>query len=246
MIIVEHLYKSFGSHQVLNDISLTMNNNSVTAVLGPNGSGKTTLMKCLLGLVRPEQGRIEINGVEASGDGAYRSMLGYMPQIARFPENLTANEVFEMVRDIRGTSETTQSELIEFFELRQHCEKPLRSLSGGSRQKVSAVAALMFSPEVLLLDEPTAGLDPITSGRLKDYVIEQKHKGTTIVLTSHILSEVEELADHIVYLLDGTIYYNGTLVELKTTTGETTLERALASLLLNTRSATVQSTTITQ
>ncbi|MBL7973650.1 MAG: ABC transporter ATP-binding protein [Candidatus Kapabacteria bacterium] len=239
MITVEHLHKSFGNHTVLHDISFTMNSGSVTAVLGPNGSGKTTFMKCLLGLVRPQKGSITINGVHANGNGAYRSMLGYMPQIARFPENLTANEVFDMVRDIRGITETTENNLIDFFELREHCNKPLRSLSGGSRQKVSAVAALMFSPQVLLLDEPTAGLDPITSGRLKDYVLVQKQKGTTVVLTSHILSEVEELADHIIYLLDGTVYYNGTLTQLKATTGESTLERALASLLLTARATGV-------
>jgi Cu-processing system ATP-binding protein len=231
MITITDLHKSFGRLQVLRGVSLEIRRGEVTAVLGPNASGKTTLMKSVLGLVRPDAGTIRVGGQPVEGAHAYRRMIGYVPQNPRFPENLTVAQVLAMIGDLRGTREGTDRELFERFGLAAFLDRPLKVLSGGTRQKVSAVLAFLFDPDVVILDEPTAGLDPISSSSLKDKILAEKRRGKTIVLTSHVLSEVEELADRIVYLLDGRIRYDGSVRHLIATTGEPTLERAVAAFL---------------
>lgn len=236
MIRIHELHKHFGKLHVLKGVSCAMQPGSICAILGPNGSGKTTLMKSLLGLVHPDAGSIEVHGLTAKGNAEYRRFIGYMPQIARFPENLSANELFAMLRDVRHQQEapeldTTQKELVDLFNLQEHVDKPLRSLSGGTRQKVSAVAAFMFNAPVLLLDEPTAGLDPLSSQRFKEFILAEKAKGKTIVLTSHIMSEIEELADSLIFLLEGVVRYNGSTHELMQNAGSSNLEKAVAGLM---------------
>lgn len=232
MISVNNLTKRFRALPVLNDLSLSFGTGTATAIIGPNGSGKTTLMKCILGLVTPTHGSIVINGVNAVGNAASRKDLGYMSQIARFPDNLTPHDVIGMVKGLRkGHAPTSEEELIDLIELRAHTHKPMRALSGGSRQKVSAVIALMFAPSVLLLDEPTAGLDPIASGSLKHHILGIKEHGGTVLITSHILSDVEELADRIVFLHEGSVVYDGTMPDLLALTSESNLERAIAVMM---------------
>lgn len=232
MIIIDHLTKRFRKATVLQDLSLTFAPGTATAIIGPNGSGKTTLMKCILGLVTPSAGNISINGMHAIGNAESRRGLGYMSQIARYPDNLTPLDVIGMVKGLRSdATATNEDELIDAFDLRPHVNKPMRALSGGTRQKVSAIIALMFHPSVLLLDEPTAGLDPIATGRLKDRIEAVKQRGGTILITSHILSDIAELADRIVFLHEGTVVYDGTMRDLLTLTSESTLERAIASMM---------------
>lgn len=228
---IDGLHKRFGALHVLRGIDMQFEPGSVTAILGHNGSGKTTLIKTILGLVKPDAGRLFFDGQKLSADAAYRARIGYMPQIARFPENLTGTELLAMLKDLRGNPAALDEELLEAFALENELEKPLRTLSGGTRQKVSAVIAFLFQPSFIILDEPTAGLDPVASRVLKDKIIDERSKGTTFVLTSHLLSEVEELADRIVFLLDGQIRFAGTATELKTTTGHPELERAIAHLM---------------
>jgi Cu-processing system ATP-binding protein len=205
--------------------------------VGPNGSGKTTLMKCILGLTRVTTGTITVGGVDVSKDDSYRARLGYMPQIARFPENLDAREVIDMIREVRGASSDRAEELIETFELGPQLNKPIRALSGGTRQKVSVVTSLMFSPDVLILDEPTAGLDPVISSRLKDVIAAERARGTCILLTSHIMSEIEELADTMVFLLDGSVVFHRPVSEITASADGRNLERAVADLMQRTRGA---------
>lgn len=232
MISIQHLNKRFRKHTVLKDISLEFPNGTVTAVIGPNGSGKTTLMKSILGLITPDSGSIIIDGVSAIDNAESRKSVGYMAQIARYPENLTAREVIAMVRGLRDISLPDNSDaLIEQFDLTVHLDKPMRMLSGGTRQKVGAIVALMFGPHSLLLDEPTAGLDPISSQRLKDMIVEAKDKGATVLITSHILSEIDELADRVMYLHEGKCIYYGEIQTLLTRTGESSLTRAIATLM---------------
>jgi Cu-processing system ATP-binding protein len=239
MIELRNCEKRFGAHIVLNGINLRFEAGSVTAVLGPNGSGKTTLMKTILGLVRPDKGEVLMDGKAVIGKNVqqtaqYRNAIGYMPQIARFQDNLTARELIAMIRDLReGTASTREEELCGRFNLMEHLDKPLKTLSGGTRQKVNAVLAFMFSPQILMLDEPTAGLDPISASIFKDLVMAERESGRTILLTSHIMSEVHELADTIVFLLEGNVYFQGTPSELLAKAGESTLERAIARLLSN-------------
>ena len=232
MIEIDALAKRFGALQVLDGLDLHVRAGRVTAVIGPNGSGKTTLIKSILGLARPDAGEIRFGGVTVDGDGGYRARIGYMPQIARFPENLTAAEVLRMLVDLRGPDVgPLDEELGDLFEIAPHLNKPLGVLSGGTRQKVNAMCAFLFRPDLLILDEPTAGLDPVASGILKDKIIRERENGRTFILTSHIVSELEELADDAAFLLDGRVRFAGSVAELKLATGQERLERAIARVM---------------
>jgi Cu-processing system ATP-binding protein len=211
------------------DLSLAIPEGRVTAIVGPNGAGKTTLIKAILGLVRPDGGEIVLRGERLNGDCAYRRHIGYMPQIARYPENLTGREIIRMIRGLRnGDGGDVDLSLVDALGVEPELDKAFRTLSGGNRQKVSAVLAFLFRPEILFLDEPTAGLDPIASSVLKDRIMAEREAGRTIVLTTHIMSEVQELADAVVYILDGTVRFQETVRSLLASTGESTLERAVA------------------
>ena len=170
MIELREVRKRFGALQVLDGVSLTITPGRVTAVIGPNSAGKTTLIKSILGLTRIDSGFIVVDGRPIDADGAYRANIGYMPQIARFPENLTAADLFAMMRDLRQTA-AGDDELIVRLGLKPFLGKPLRVLSGGTRQKVNAALAFLFEPPILFLDEPTAGLDPVASSIVKDKVL---------------------------------------------------------------------------
>jgi Cu-processing system ATP-binding protein len=232
MIEISRLTKSFGHHDVLRGVDLTVERGRVMGIIGPNGAGKTTLIKTLLGLCRPTSGEIRINGKPIGADESYRAHIGYMPQIARFPENLTAAELFEMLRDLRGAPGVLDATLLRGLALDGQLEKPLRVLSGGTRQKVNACLALLFQPSILVLDEPTAGLDPLSSAALKDRILELRADGVTVLVTSHIMSELEELCDDVAFLLDGVARYVGSVAQLTSMTQKATLERAIASLMI--------------
>lgn len=231
MIEIKKLEKRFGKYEVLKSISFYMLPGKITAIVGPNGSGKTTIIKSILGLVKPDEGEILINGKSILGKYIYRNEIGYMPQQASFPENLTVKEVVKMICDIRNTNFEIDPVLINKFSLADEMNKQIKNLSGGNKQKLSAVISLMLNPSILILDEPTAGLDPIASSNLKEIIFAEKGKGKTIVLTSHIISEIEELADHIIFLLDGRIYFDGSIISLLTNRGESKLEKAISKMM---------------
>lgn len=233
MVKIKNLHKSFGKLHVLKGINIELEKGKVTAILGPNGSGKTTLIKSILGLVIPDSGEIFIRGKNIREDWHYRKYIGYMPQIAIFPENLTLKELINMLVDIRkeGFNPNIKEEFIEKFKLKKYMDKKLKTLSGGTKQKVSALITFMFDPEIFFLDEPTVGLDPVSSSFLKDKIREQVERNKLVVLTSHIMSEVEELADDIVFLLEGIIYVHGSVKEIIEKSGEKNLERAIAKLM---------------
>jgi Cu-processing system ATP-binding protein len=230
MIEITGLRKRFGANQVLDGVDLVIAPGRITAVVGPNAAGKSTLIKCVLGLTRPDGGTIAVGGVDIDERGAYRAGIGYMPQIARFPENISGQDLLDMIVDLRGTA-SMDEELIDQLELRPHLRKPLRTLSGGTRQKLNAVIACLFAPRVLMLDEPSAGLDPVSAGILKDRLRFERDTGTTVVLTSHVLSEIDELADDVAFLVDGRIRFAGAVHDLKRMTRQFTLERAIAHVL---------------
>ncbi|MFO7547121.1 MAG: ABC transporter ATP-binding protein [Trueperaceae bacterium] len=230
MVVVDALTKRFGRLEVLRDVSATFEPGRVTAVVGPNASGKTTMMKSILGLVLPDAGEVTIDGRPAN-DPEVRRNVGYLPQEPRFPDNLRVRELFAFVQDLRGERPDGLDALVDLFQLRPHLDKPLRVLSGGSKQKASAVLAFLFRPTVLLLDEPSAGLDPVASSRLKDRITEERAKGATVILTSHVMSELEELADEVLFLLEGSVRFRGTIDSIRDRTGERRLERAVARLM---------------
>jgi Cu-processing system ATP-binding protein len=231
MIEVRSLAKSFGPLPVLRGIDLALRPGRITAIVGPNAAGKTTLIKTMLGLIRPDVGELLFDGTPVRSDGAHRARIGYMPQIARFPDHLTGAELIAMLTDLRRGPVVPDDELLERFELAQVLRRPLRILSGGTRQKVNAAVAFHFRPELLVLDEPTAGLDPLSSSILKDKILAERAGGRTFLLTSHIMSELEELADDVVLLLDGQARYVGPVFDLKRLTRQCNLERAIADLM---------------
>lgn len=232
MIEFSKLTKRFGDHEVLRGVDLTVERGRVMGIVGPNGAGKTTLIKTLLGLCQPTSGDILLDGRSILGQEAYRAHIGYMPQIARFPENLTATELFNMVRDLRGNPGVLDASLLRGFALESQLDKPLRVLSGGTRQKVNACLALFFQPSLLVLDEPTAGLDPLSSAMLKDRILELRSEGVTVLVASHIMSELEELCDDVAFLLDGVTRYAGPIEQLTSLTHQANLERAIAALMI--------------
>lgn len=231
MIRIENLSKRYGKLLVLDGLNLTIRRGEVTAILGPNGAGKTTLIKAILGLVKPDGGHVTVGGEAVNGSPEYRRMIGYMPQIARYPENLTAREIIRMIRDLRDDPDVVDESLVRTLGLEQELDKPFRTLSGGNRQKISAVLAFLFRPEILFLDEPSSGLDPVSSSALKDRILAERAEGRTIVLTSHVMSEVEELGDRVIYLLDGRIHFEASVDDLLDSTGEPSLERAIAHVM---------------
>jgi Cu-processing system ATP-binding protein len=230
MIEVQQLYKKFGKLVVLDELDLSIKSGGIFAILGPNGSGKTTLIKCILGMVNPQKGKIEFQGEQILGKSHYRNRINYMPQIANFPANLEVSELIEMVKNLRPKV-ANEVGLIQLFGLEPFLNKKLGNLSGGTKQKVNIVLAFMFDSELIILDEPTNGLDPIALIHLKELVQKAKNEGKTILITTHIMSLVDEIADEIVFLLDGKIYFKGTVPQLKTQTAETNLEHAIARLL---------------
>jgi len=233
MVAIKELYKKFGKNEVLKGIDLHISGGGIISILGPNGSGKTTLIKCILGMVLQDSGEISINGNPLKNNFKYRNEIDYLPQIANFPGNLKVSELIAMIKDLRDSKATKDAELIELFKLQPFLNKKLANLSGGTKQKVNLVLAFMFDSPLVILDEPTNGLDPISHLRLKNLINSEKQKGKTILITSHILSFVEEISDEIVFLLEGKIYFKGSISELKTKTEQPDFEHAIASILTN-------------
>ena len=230
MVTIQNLHKKFGKNQVLSGVDLSISEGGIFAVLGPNGSGKTTLIKALLGMVIPNKGDITVLGENIKKNPEYRHKIDYLPQIANFPSNLKVKELIKMIKDLRKPTSEDQR-LIELFKLDPFLDKKLGNLSGGTKQKVNLVLTFMFNSPLIILDEPTTGLDPISLIRLKDLIKAEKAKGKTILITSHIMSFVEEISDEIVFILEGKIYFKGSISELKTKTQQPDFEHAIASIL---------------
>jgi Cu-processing system ATP-binding protein len=231
MISIQNINKRFKKLQALDNINAEFNKGQVISLIGPNGSGKTTLIKSILGLVRPDNGLITFNGVPVSEDVAYRSNIGYMPQIGRYPDNMKIGQLFSMLKNLRNTTKTLDEDLYYKFKLDTILDKSMRALSGGTRQKVSAALAFMFDPEVLILDEPTAGLDPLSSEILKEKILEEKGKNKLILITSHVLTDLEEITTDVMYLQDGKEIFFKSMIELQKQTGEEKLTKIIAHMM---------------
>lgn len=230
---IEGLRKRFGRLEVLRGVDITIAPGRITAIVGPNAAGKSTLIKAIVGLVRipPRSGRILVDGEPVGTDYRYRERIGYMPQAAHFPAQLTGREVLAFLRRLRNDPAQVDVALIERLGLDAALDQPVRTLSGGTRQKLNAVVAFLFRPSLLIMDEPTAGLDPVASALLKDKVLAAPAAGATVLLTSHIMSEIEELAQDVVFLVEGQVRFQGAVESLIASTGEARLERAIARLL---------------
>ena len=230
-LAIAGLRKRFGAATVLNGLDAVVGRGRVTALVGPNAAGKSTLLKCVLGLVRPDAGTITVDGRLVGADPEYRRAIGYMPQRAAFPDQLTGEEALALLREVRGPGAAIDFELIERFGLARELRKRVCTLSGGTRQKLNAVAAYLFRPTLVILDEPNAGLDPVANGVLKQKILETARQGVSHLITSHVLSELEEMADDVLFLIEGRVQYSGSLDGLRATTGERRLERAVGRLM---------------
>ncbi len=230
MIQLQSIQKKFGNLEVLKGVDTHFEGGQVVAVIGPNGSGKTTMIKCILGMVVADKGKILVDGKDIAGDFKYRSNIGYMPQIGRYPENMKMGQLFTMMKDIRSQVQLDEDLLVD-YALYGMFGKAMKTLSGGTTQKVSAALAFLFNPQILILDEPTAGLDPVASEVLKAKILKAKADGKLVIITSHIMSEVEEIADKIMYLYEGKINFYKTIAALKEETGEDKLGKAVAQII---------------
>jgi len=231
MIEIENISKTFGKLEVLQEVNLSCKKGECIALIGPNACGKTTLIKSILGMVIPSSGQIKFKGETINKNFEYRRYIGYMPQIGRYPDNMSVGQIIEMVKEIRNHKGELDEELFNAFKLNAILNKHMRTLSGGTTQKVSATLAFLFNPDVLILDEPTAGLDPLASEILKEKIISEKQKGKLILITSHLLSELDDLITQIIFMQDGHVHFHKTIDELKTQTGEQKISKAIAHIL---------------
>lgn len=230
MIHIEQLKKSFGNRTILKNITITIKPGKVTALIGPNGAGKSTLIKSILGLVKPETGDIFIGDTSVKNEKV-RCKLGYMPQTPQFPPHMTVREIIDFVQHLRKDTPHRDMKLLNQLGLQFELDKPFKNLSGGNKQKVSAVIAFLFFPDVLILDEPTAGLDPVSALTFKQRIRKEANSGKTILYTSHILQEIEELADELIYLQEGKIVLQVELKQFLSTHKTDSLESALAAYM---------------
>lgn len=234
MIEIKDINKKFGKLEVLKNVNISCKKGECIALIGPNGCGKTTLIKSILGMVIPDKGAIEFNGKSILNEYLYRSSIGYMPQIGRYPDNMTIGQIIEMIKTIRNSNQDLDEDLLKAFNLETMFDKQMRTLSGGTTQKVSAVLAFLFNPDVLILDEPTAGLDPLASEILKEKIIKEKEKGKLILITSHLLSELDDLITEIIFMQDGEVRFHKKVEDLKLETNEDRISKAIASVLKKT------------
>ncbi|MCB0659337.1 MAG: ABC transporter ATP-binding protein [Saprospiraceae bacterium] len=231
MIEIKSISKNFGSTQALRDIDVLLEEGQCFGLIGPNACGKTTLIKSILGMVIPSQGDILFNEKSIIGDVSYRSDIGYMPQIGKYPENMTVAQVINTIRSIRKYKVEEDLELYHAFDIGQIAHKKMRALSGGTTQKVSATIAFLFNPKVLILDEPTAGLDPLAADILKEKIVREHKSGKLILITSHLLSELDDLLTHVIFMQEGSILFNHSINALLAHTGQDRVSKAISHVL---------------
>lgn len=233
MITIKNLNKSYGKLHVLHNINLQLEKGQCIGFVGPNGCGKTTLMKCILGLATPQSGEVIVNGMNVQDNPSYRQYIGFMQQNSCFPENMSVRETFKTIEDVRSTDVTLDKELYEAYAIDRIAEKKTKTLSGGTSQKVNAALAFLFNPDILILDEPTASLDPLAANILKEKIVKEKDK--LVFITSHILSELEGIVTHIIFMEEGHILFFKPVDELLKETQQDNVSQAVMYYLKKSR-----------
>ena len=211
----EHMTKHFGSVVGLEDLNLEVRAGEVLGYLGPNGAGKTTTIRLLLGLIRPTAGRAAIFGMDAQAEKvAVHARIAYVPGEATLWPSLTGAETLHLLARMHGETDVTyRDQLVKRFDF--DASRKVRTYSKGNRQKVNLIAALATRADLLILDEPTAGLDPLMEQAFRESVLEAKDNGQTVFLSSHVLSEAEALCDRIAILRAGRLAEVGTLAQMR-------------------------------
>ena len=219
IIAVSNLTKYYGSVVAVSRLSFTVHRGEVFGFLGPNGAGKTTTIRCMLDLIRPTHGTIKVCGFDAQGDSiAIRQRVGYVPGDVRLPGHLTGWQLLDRYSRLAGQEPVLLDELVERFDVT--LDRPIKGSSKGMRQKIALTQAFMCDPEVVICDEPTAGLDPLTQQAFNEYVLEAARRGTTIFMSSHVISEVEKICERVGVIRDGHLAAVETVERLRQRAGQ--------------------------
>ncbi len=230
IIEVVNLVKKYRNSIALDNINTQFYSGCTTAILGPNASGKSTLLKCILRLVLPDSGKVIIQGKDWHINTYTQECVAYMPQIPALPDNQNWLSLLSLLCAL-NPNHSANLDLASELGVDKFASKPFSTLSGGSKQKIVASVAFLFPRPIYILDEPTVGLDPVATIIIKKKIKSMVASGHSVLLTSHVLSEVDELADNLIYLLEGQIKYSGTSLELKKRYQANNIELALAHLL---------------
>jgi ABC-2 type transport system ATP-binding protein len=215
-VVCEQLTKHFGAVHAVDDLSFTVEPGEVVGFLGPNGAGKTTTIRLLLDLIRPTRGRVEVLGTDPRRGGApLRRRIGYVPGDLAMYDHLTGRQLLEFVGSLRGAASPAPAERLA-DRLDVALDRPIGTLSRGNRQKIGVVQALAHEPELLVLDEPTSGLDPVSQRTFRALVREATARGAAVLLSSHVLSEVQRIADRVAIVRAGRLVTIETMRELET------------------------------
>ncbi|MGL4736580.1 MAG: ABC transporter ATP-binding protein [Cellulosilyticaceae bacterium] len=217
MIEVKNLTLKYPSGKGVFDLDFTVRQGEVMGYLGPNGAGKTTTIRALMGFMKPDGGQCHIGGLDCFDRAPQiQQQLGYIPGEITFVEGMTGEEYLKFIAEMRGMKDLTrQKELLERFELSP--KGNIKKFSKGMKQKLGIVAAFMHQPEVIILDEPTSGLDPLMQNRFIELILEEKAKGRTILMSSHIFEEVERTCDNVLIIKEGRIVAQSGIESLKST-----------------------------
>lgn len=215
MIKVDNLTKTYGNGKGIFDVSFEVKTGEVFGFLGPNGSGKTTTIRQLLGFTNAEKGNCSIDGLDTRNEAEkIHKNLGYLPGEIAFFDDMSGHQFLDFVQDLYGCKDKSiRNELIERFELES--DRKIKKMSKGMKQKVGLIAAFMNNPDVVILDEPTSGLDPLMQKRFIEFIIEQKQKGKTILMSSHMFEEVERTCERVAIIKEGRIVATEKIADLK-------------------------------
>ncbi|MDO8526580.1 MAG: ABC transporter ATP-binding protein [Deltaproteobacteria bacterium] len=228
MITIKNLSKSYNGHKILDQIDLTISGGNIFALLGPNGSGKTTILKSILEIVRPSKNaEIIWNGESIVGTNRFKAEVGYMPQLLKFPPHIKVKELITLFEKLRHKEGLYKNQLIQDLEINLFWNQVFGELSGGMAQKINILQCFMFDSSLFILDEPTSGLDPQVAYYLKQLICEKKKVGNTILFTSHVMAEVDAMADEMALLVEGKVYTIISPAALKKQKNTTSLEEAL-------------------
>ncbi len=220
VVTIANAGKDYGGHIVLEGINLTLPQGKCLALIGHNGAGKTTLMKLVLGVIHPTAGRVEVLGVDPAGaDKSFRQQLGFLPENVAFHEELTGADTLAFYARLKGLSPTCCPDLLERVGLSSAAKRRVHTYSKGMRQRLGLAQALLGTPKLLLLDEPTTGLDPVLRQEFFEIIRQLAAIGTTVIISSHILTELEARTDLVAILRDGRLAAFGDLDTLRRDAG---------------------------
>ena len=214
MIVIDKLTKKYGNKVALDSISLDVKKGEFVSVLGPNGAGKTTMIRCTLGLIYPDSGSVEILGKDPFKDKSVFKRIGYVQELPNLPPFLTGRQVLKLSAKLKGVRTEEVDELLELVGMSEFADKQIAKYSKGMTQRIAIAEALLGEPEVLIMDEPNIGVDPIFSVKIRDVFNALKKKGTSILMTSHEMEDVKKLSDRVVLIYKGKKVFEGSVEEL--------------------------------